>query len=342
MKFLQSVEQDFWWDVAKQCDYATFFHTPLWQEFALRTHHEYSDASIGAILPSGVRVVFPLLRIQRYGPFQRLLSSFEHCYGGIIADGPVAPAEAARIYRRAGDWRTLSLRYLENPLAPQYPIAIGLDPLHDTTQIVALDADFETVFARFDKKHRHAYRRGIQDGVQVRPAVTIEDFRAYFGAYRDTVDRWGKPADYGYGWELFEHCHALSLSHPELIKLWVTVVDQHVVGGTLAFYWGRHCVAWHGAMYREYLRHRAMNVVDTEIIRDAITRGYRYYDFNPSAGMTGLQGYKGRFGAIERPVTHYRYESPLIKRGLRIYRRVRYGTASWELGGAPASVQAQS
>ena len=110
MKFLPSVEQEFWWDVARQCDYATFFHTPLWREFALRTHPEYSDATIGVILPSGVRVVFPILRIQQYGPFQRLLSSFEHCYGGIIADGPVSPAEAAQIYRRAGDWRTLSLR----------------------------------------------------------------------------------------------------------------------------------------------------------------------------------------------------------------------------------------
>jgi hypothetical protein len=341
MKFLRSVEPGLWWDVARQCSYATFFHTPLWQELALRTHPKYSDATIGAILPSGVRVVFPLLRIQQYGPFQRLLSSFEHCYGGLIADGPVSPAETAQIYRRAGNWRTLSLRYLENPLAPQHPALSELEALHDTTQIVALDGDFETVFARFDKKHRHAYRRGIADGVQVRPAATIEDVRAYFGAYRDTVDRWGKPASYGFGWELFEACHGLSVHHPEQIKLWVAVMGERVVGGTLAFYWHQHCVAWHGAMYREYLPHRAMNVVDTEIIRDAIARGYRSYDFNPSAGIEGLRGYKSRFGAIERPITHYRYESPLIKRGLRIYRRARYGTASWGLSGAAPSAQTQ-
>jgi len=287
-------------------------------------------------------VVFPLLRIQQYGPFQRLLSSFEHCYGGLIADGPVSPAEAARIYRRAGDWRTLSLRYLGNPFASQQPVSGGFEPLRDTTQIVMLDADFETVFARFDKKHRHAYRRGIADGVRVRPATTLEEYRAYFGAYRDTVDRWGKSASYGYGWELFEHCHALSARHPELIKLWVAIVDERVVGGTLAFYWHRHCVAWHGAMYRDYLRHRAMNVVDTEIIRDAVARGYRCYDFNPSAGIEGLRGYKSRFGAVELPAIHYRYESPLIKRGLRIYRRARYGTTSWTLSGAPSSAQAHS
>src|SRR5262249_32428740 len=143
-------------------------------------------------------------------------------------------------------------------------------------------------------------------------------------------------------WELFEHCHTLSVRHPEQIKLWVALVDERVVGGTLAFYWHRHCVAWHGAMYREFLQHRAMNVVDTEIIRDAIARGYRCYDFNPSAGLAGLRGYKSRFGAAELPATHYRYESPLIKRGLRVYRRMRYGSAGWSLSGAPASAQAHS
>jgi hypothetical protein len=329
MRIIEPVADDFWWQVARQCEYATFFHTPLWQELALRTHPEYRDATIGAVLDSGVRAVLPLLRTQRYGPFQRLLSTAEQCYGGIIADGPVMASEQAHIYARARAWRTLSLRYLENPLAPQQPAVGGCEPLHDTTQVVELDADFETVFARFDKKHRHAYRRGIQEGVQVRAAIALDEYRAYFGAYRDTVDRWGKPADYGYGWELFERCYELSQRHPEQIKLWVAIVSERVVGGTLAFYWRRHCVAWHGAMYREYLGHRAMNVVDTEIIRDAIARGYRHYDFNPSAGLEGLIGYKSRFGAVERPVTHWRYEHPLIKRGLRLYRQARYGSAGW-------------
>jgi hypothetical protein len=329
MRIIESVPEQFWWDVARRCDYATFFHTPLWQELALRTHPTYSDATIGAILPSGVRAVLPLLRIRQYGPFQRLLSTSEHCYGGIIADGPISAAEQTKIYARACGWRTFSLRYLDNPLAPQQRAGDGYEAMHDSTQIVELDGDFETVFARFDKKHRHAYRRGIQAGVRVRPATTLADYRAYFDSYRDTVDRWGLPADYGYGWELFEQCYELSRRHPEAITLWVAVVDDAVVGGTLAFYWRQHCAAWHGAMHRSYLGHRAMNVVDTEIIRDAIARGCKQYDFNPSAGMQGLIGYKSRFGACARPVTHWRYEHPLLKGGLRLYRQARYGTAGW-------------
>src|SRR5438045_9162343 len=46
--------------------------------------------------------------------------------------------------------------------ARQHPAMSGLEPMHDTTQIVALDADFETVFARFDKKHRHADRKSTR------------------------------------------------------------------------------------------------------------------------------------------------------------------------------------
>jgi hypothetical protein len=340
MKILKAVSQEFWWDVATKCSYATFFHTPLWQELAMRIHPEHSDATIGAILPNGVRAVLPLLRIRRYGPFQRLLSTSEQCYGGIIADGPISAAERARIYMRACRWPTLSLQFLENPLAPAQPAGSGYEPLHDTTQIVELDADFETVFARFDKKHRHAYRRGLQAGVHVRPASSLSEYRSYFEAYRDTVDRWGLPPSYGYGWDLFEQCYLLSQRHPEQVRLWVAIVADQVAGGTLAFYWGQHCVAWHGAVHREYLGHRAMNVVDTEIIRDAIMRGYRHYDFNPSAGMAGLIGYKSRFGAVARPVTHWRYEHPLIKHGLRAYRRARYGTATWQLNAGAQSAQA--
>ena len=129
-------------------------------------------------------------------------------------------------------------------------------------------------------------------------AATLDDYRAYFGAYRDTVDRWGKPADYGYGWELFEQCHALSMRHPDQIKLWLIVVDERdgrwhdrrSIGiGT--------AVAWHGAMCREYLRFRAMNVVDTEIIRDAIALRLSLLRFQPKRRHSWDYGYKGRFGA---------------------------------------------
>ncbi len=330
MHLIANPDREFWLGVARACSYATFFHTPLWHDLATKAYPAYRDRSVGAILPSGVRAVLPLLEVARVGPLRRLASTFESCYGGLIADGPLSPADEAAIYRAALGWRALDCRLLSNPFGPAREPLPGASAVADATQVVELDGDFAAVFARFSKNQRNAYRRGLKAGVQIRPATSIDDYRAYYRAYRDTVDRWGKPETYGHPWELFASCHELAARHPE-ITLWAIVADGRVVGGNLVFYWGRHAVVWHGAVDRAYLDHRAMTVADTEVIRDAVARGLSYYDFNPSAGIAGIIAYKRGFGARELPVSHIRHEHPLLRQALRLYRRARYGSASWSL-----------
>jgi CelD/BcsL family acetyltransferase involved in cellulose biosynthesis len=331
VRIIPNIDTGFWWEVARSCGYTTFFHTPLWHQLATLAYPGYRDRSVGFVLPSGVSAVLPLLETSRVGPLRRLISTFESCYGGLIADGPLSYADEAAIYRVVLGWRALDYRVLSNPFAPSHAPLPGASLVSDATLVVDLDADFERVFARFSKGQRNSYRRGCKAGVQIRPATSLDDYRAYYRAYRDTVNRWGKPDTYGHPWELFASCYELSRRHPEQIALWTIVVDEKVVGGNLVFYWGQHSVVWHGALDRAYLSSGAMPVADTEVIRDAIARGFRYYDFNPSAGIAGIIAYKRGFGARERPVTHIRYEHPWLRQALSAYRRARYGSAEWSL-----------
>ena len=326
MQVLHEVEPIFWWEVARKCPYATFFHTPLWNEIARWYYPHYRDCSMGFIMPNGTRAVLPLLMTDCIGPLHKLISSFEGCYGGIIADGPLSRDDIEQIYSYTYQWQVIDFYYLANPLTENREIDEELKFDDEVAYLVHLDADFDTIFSRFLKSARTSYRRGVREGFEVRRAESLEDYRAYYAAYRDAVDRWGYDDSYGYGWPLFEHFAKLEQQHPEQITLWVITNDDVVVGGTLAFYWNQHATAWHGTVTREALKRRAMVVLDTEIIRDAATRGYQYYDLNTSAKIEGVVTYKQNFGSVPYPLARCRYQSQVLTPALNVYRKIRYGS----------------
>ncbi|MCS6888424.1 MAG: GNAT family N-acetyltransferase [Chloroflexus sp.] len=326
MQIIQPADQQLWWEVARACPYATFFHTPRWTELACRVNSTVRDRTVAAILPSGVRAVLPLLEIRRRGPFAALMSTFEGCYGGIIADGPVSKRDVAHIYRQAYRWNISNFSYLANPLAPPETIDTTYRFGDEITHILHLHSDFEAIFSRFAKSARTNYRRGLREGARIRRATSLDDYQAYYRAYRDAVQRWGEDENYGYSWDFFTHVFAFEQRYPAEIALWVVELDGAVVGGTLAFYWNQHVTAWHGTVTREALKRRAMVVLDVEIARDAAARGFRYYDLNTSAGIEGVMQYKRNFATIDYPIARCRYRSPLLAPVIQLTHRLRHAS----------------
>lgn len=326
MRILTKVSDDFWWEVAHACNYATFYHTPIWKDLAERSFpNQYRNETFGAILFSGVRVVFPLLSWRRVGPLRWLQSTFAGCYGGFIADGPVSPAEAAQIYQQACSYTTYTFVVLDNPIGPPLPDAIKAQmnlEVNEDAYMIALDGEFDTILSRFSRGRRTAYRSSLKKGVRVRLATSIEDYRAYYATYRDAIDRWGEDESYGYQWDLFEQIYRLNQIYPEQIKLWLIVINEQIVGGRLFFYWNQHVSFWTGTAHRDFLYQNVLPLADTEIIRDAVAHDFRYFDFNTSSHNEGLITYKQRFGAKAIPVNVWRFENPIIKPVKRFYRRL--------------------
>jgi CelD/BcsL family acetyltransferase involved in cellulose biosynthesis len=326
VRILKKIPDDFWWEVARNCSYATFYHTPIWKELAERTYPGfYQDETFGAILPSGVRVVFPMISTRRRGPLRWLLSTFEGCYGGFIADGPVSPAEAAAIYDHACSLTTYTFHMLDNPIAPPIPDTVTAKlsaVVHETNYTLTLDGDFATIFSRFSRTRRNVYRGGIRKGVQTRLAASLDDYRAYFASYRDAIDRWGESESYGYSWSFFEHIYALSQIYPEHVTLWLMIVNGQIVGGKCVFYWNQQVATWSGTAHRDFLDYGVIPVGDTEIIRDAVARGFRYVDFSTCGGLQGMIDYKRRFGAVGIPINVWRFVNPLLKQMRQVYQQV--------------------
>ena len=61
MQIMTNPGREFWWKVASSCEYATFLQSPLWTELACRSYDNLRDATIGAVLESGTRLVLPLV-----------------------------------------------------------------------------------------------------------------------------------------------------------------------------------------------------------------------------------------------------------------------------------------
>lgn len=297
MRIHEGVDEAVWWEVAQQCDYATFFHTPLWHELAASAFPHCRDVSFSAETPSGTRVVFPLLDQRR--PFLRFLgrtvSTFGDCYGGPIADGPLSIEERQLLYEAADRLHGV-VALTGNPFVPEEISPRGFDGTQDQTDLLKLNGTFEEILSGFSQGHRRNLRKGQTNGVTARRGNTPRDFRRYFEVYNSSLERWGKARTSRYPWALFEEGLQLSVSHPENSVLWLAELEGEVVSGAWVFYWNRHAVYWHGASTEAGLQVSAPMVVFADIISQAHLRGFQWFDFNPSGGHASVAEFKRRFG----------------------------------------------
>ena len=315
-----------WWDVAKGCSYATFFHSPLWHELACGAADGLRDVSVLVQVEDGVEIVVPLIRSARGRIFTSLASSHAGCYGGAISAAPTTSAQELGAYRAALGWRVAALELHENPLHPitEVPASRPVRVARDFTQILRLDTHADGLVERFSSAHRRSLKKGRSLGVGVRRAESLEDYRTYHEVYRATLDRWGTQATSRYPWRLFETGWRLASRHPEHLRLWLAVVDGRVVSGAWVFYWNRHAVYWHGASLAEFHSYRPNVVLHEAILRAACEGGYAYYDFNPSGGHEDVARFKEQFGAERVEVRRWSFGGSRL---FDLYHRVRRGPA---------------
>ena len=306
MRIHEGVDEAVWWEVAQQCDYATFFHTPLWHELAASAFPHCTDVSFSAETPSGTRVVFPLLDQRR--PFLRFLgrtvSTFGDCYGGPIADGPLSIEERQLLYEAADRLHGV-VALTGNPFVPEEISPRGFDGTQDQTDLLKLNGTFEEILSGFSQGHRGALRKGRKLGVTTRAGTTLDDFRQYYESYLSSLERWGKAGSSRYPWSLFEEGCRLSTEYPENMVLWLGESEGEIVSGAWVFYWNGHAAYWHGTSTKAGLRVSAPTVILADAIAQAQAQGFQCFDFNPSGGHTSVAKFKSRFGTVQLPFQRF-------------------------------------
>ena len=140
--------------------------------------------------------------------------------------------------------------------------------------------------------HDSSVKKAVRAGVRIDVASGLDDWRAYFAAYEDSLRRWGARTSSTYPWALFE---ALASSSDQRVRLWLARLDGAVVAGALCLD-GRQVVSyWHGAAVSNQLAVRPVNLLLETAILDAMERGFAGFDLGPSGGHQGVEAFKRTF-----------------------------------------------
>jgi hypothetical protein len=311
-----------WLDLCAQSNEATPFHTPHWARALSVAFPRHRGATCLFHLGDGSRIVLPMKESGPPGSLCRRVSVEPGVYGGPIGALAVTDEQAAALAANLAGRSPGGCVVVGNPFASWcFPAGLGFKATPLVTHVLQLENGAAGVRRQMTKGHRCNVRQAERQGVIIEPAGRPEDVSAYYAVYRDSLRRWGERArGKPYPEALF---HALLAEGETFARLWLARASGEVVSGALVLSWGEGAVYWHGATLERAFALRPSHAVVMAAIEDAIERGCRWFDFNPSGGLEGVIRFKEGFGA--RPVTCHTWElpaRPTIRLAQRVVRRL--------------------
>lgn len=293
-----------WEATWRECHYATFFQSPAWAEVWERVSEGQTECTPERLtFPNGHRAILPLCFEHKYlGLLSRHVASPQATFGGWITRDALDLKQASVLLRHMLERRSRSLVWRMSPYDELTLLAgkqLGLECRRDYTHALNLEGGAPALLAGFKNGYRSDIKKALKtQRISIEPATTLDEWRAYYRVYLETLGRWGHTAEEGYPWKVFQVLAELGSKD---ITLWLGRYDGAIVSGEVCMYSKRHVVSWHAATLRDYLRTNVAKVQIYHVIADACSRGYRWFDFNPSAGLEGVQVFKESFGARPRP-----------------------------------------
>jgi hypothetical protein len=289
-----------WDEIWQECDYATYFHSREWAEI----WNIYTD---GKMYPDPKLIIFndkkkgllPLSHQKSLrGLVKNYISSPAGTFGGWISKDELT-AEHSKLLSSYLIRKHRNLIWRLNP----YDKTIGQNGIKitndDKTHALNLSHGFDAIYKKWTKNNgaivRKA-RKACKEGVSIRHAVSLEDWKNYFRVYEDCLKRWAEKATSRYRWTLFEEIFKRNSHH---IKLWLSFYQEKAIAGALVFFAKKHAVYWHGAALEQYFNLRPVNLLMYEAVKNACEQGYTWFDFNPSGGHEGVLKFKKSFGTQE-------------------------------------------
>ncbi len=274
---------------------ATFFHRYGWKRVIARafghsTHYLLAerDGRIEGVLP---------LAEMKSRLFGHSLASTPFCvYGGIAAAGEEARAALdAHAQALAAELGVGHLEYRDRDV-PAHADWPGTE-LYVTFR-KTLDADVEKNMLAIPRKQRAMVRKGMQRALTAETEAGVDGF---FAVYADNVRRHGTPAlpkrffallreEFG------DDCEVLLVRSPE----------GRVVSGVLSFRFRDEILPYYAGDAPEARALAANDFKYWEVMRRAVERGARVFDYGRSKVGTGPYDFKRNWGFAPQPL-QYRY-----------------------------------
>lgn len=288
------------WDAfVEGCPDASFFHRSAWQHiiesvFRHRTHYLYAEVE------GEIRGVLPLAHVNSWLFGASLASLPFAVYGGVAAadDEAAAALELAAqdLAKREGvdhlELRHVRRRHEDWPVQDLY-----------VTFRKSLAADDEANLSAIPRKQRAMVRKGIKNGLRAEIDSGVDRF---FDLYADNVLRHGTPA---LPKRYFEAL--LSTFGRDCDILIVTGLDGQVLSGVLSFYFRDEVLPYYAGDAVAARDLAANDFKYWELMRHAVARGCKVFDYGRSKRDTGSFSFKKNWGFEPTPLN---YEYCLYRR----------------------------
>ncbi len=307
MEIIFPLPLQFWRDVAEKCQWATFFHTPLWSAAYCETFPKFQDSSIGFITEKGIRAVFPLLFEEK----KRFLKTVKHyksmepgAYGGIIAEAELEQEDIDSIIKHVTGLKNSKGRITGNPFKP-FQMPSFLIKKEMETSVINLSSGFESVWKKFSRGQKSNIKQAQKKSLSVREASSEKDIISYYLIYEDTLKRWGEKTRISFPEKLFQNL--FKRKSPD-IGFWIAEKEQEAVAGILALRWHDKLIFWHGCSKQENFSDYPNNLLHFKAMKWACENNIKFYDMGSSMGIEGLLKFKKSFGAELRKYYAYRWK----------------------------------
>lgn len=284
-----------WEAFVAACPEATFFHRVGWKRVIERSFgHDchYLVAESGG----AVRGILPLVHVKSRLFGNALISNAFCVYGG-----PVATDETTRgaLVRRAeGLADDLGVDYLEfRNRAPSQPDWASNSTLYAGFR-KSLDPDPDKNLLAVRRKQRAMVRKGIKLGL----AAEIDpDTDRFFSLYAASVRNLGTPV---FAKAYFRNLKAEFGDDCEIL----TVLNgARPVSGVMSFHFRDEVHPYYGGGTAESRAVAGNDFMYWEVMRRAVERGHRTFDFGRSKQGTGAFDFKRHWGFEPEPL-HYEYK----------------------------------
>lgn len=297
-----------WNEISRVQNQGTFFHTPIWSEIVSAVFPHWEIAPLAFEFTDGNLAVIPFLRRRLLlGDFWYTESTVPGVYGGPIFLNPPNNEHWEKIWQLIRKVPNFVL--VENPFKKS-DSAPPLERRQLFTQLLALEPNFSQMWRNFSKGHRANIKAAKNARIEIGLAQSIDDVKAYYFVYENSLARWGKDAGGFYPLALFVHL----LNHSEYgksIRLWVTRENTKIIAGGWFFYHHDQVTYWHSAVIDEFMDKFPMHLLISSVIEDACNRNEGWFDFCPSGGLAGVEKFKKGFGAHKIYFSAYRNLNPL-------------------------------
>jgi FemAB-related protein (PEP-CTERM system-associated) len=273
----------------------TFFHRYGWKRL-LESTYRYPGHYLLAERAGSLCGVLPLGEV-RHLLFGHSLISVPFCvYGGVLADDEQV---RAALERAAMDLaQGLRVGYME--LRNERPVRddwLRKDSLYVTFRR-ELSADHEANLNAIPRKQRAMVRKGIKAGLVGEPDPGIDNL---YRAYSESVRNLGTP--------VFpkSHFRAIRAEFGDDVDVLTVRHEGRVVASVMNYYFRDQVLPFYGGGIAAARDLAANDFMYWEVMRRAVERGCRVFDFGRSKVDTGSYRFKKHWGFEPEPLSYEYY-----------------------------------